>query len=78
MLIGTVNRALCDYGKMNPRANEGVGNPGFEKGQSVVALAFHAAALWRRPQGPGVFQPRCFGYDLGDARVKHPLRAPST
>ncbi|MBT8101780.1 MAG: DUF917 domain-containing protein, partial [Gammaproteobacteria bacterium] len=54
--------------------NEGIGNPDFEKGQSVVVLAFRAAALWRRPEGLAVFQPRYFGYDVDYVPVEDRLQ----
>ncbi|MDH3521139.1 MAG: DUF917 domain-containing protein [Myxococcales bacterium] len=55
---------------------EGIGNPDFSKGQAVAVLAFRAAALWRRPEGLKVFQPRYFGYDIDYVPVETRLRAP--
>ncbi|MDJ0794975.1 MAG: DUF917 domain-containing protein [Woeseiaceae bacterium] len=43
---------------------EGIGNPEFEKGQSVSVLGYRADAIWRRPEGLAVFEPRYFGYDV--------------
>ncbi|MDJ0711551.1 MAG: DUF917 domain-containing protein [Woeseiaceae bacterium] len=43
---------------------EGVGNPEFEKGQSVSVLGYRSDAVWRRPEGLAVFEPRYFGYDI--------------
>jgi DUF917 family protein len=43
---------------------EGIGNPEFEKGHSVSVLGYRSDAVWRRPQGLEVFEPRYFGYDV--------------
>ena len=43
---------------------EGIGNPEFEKGQSVSVLGYRSDAVWRRPEGLAVFEPRYFGYDV--------------
>lgn len=43
---------------------EGLGNPDFERGQAVTALAFRCDPLWRTPAGLEVFSPRYFGYDV--------------
>lgn len=58
---------------IDSRTNEGIGNPEFTKGQSVVVLAFRAAPLWRRPEGLQVFQPRYFGYDIDYIPVEERL-----
>ena len=52
---------------------EGISNPDFEEGQAVSVLAFRAAALWRRPEGLKVFQPRYFGYDIDYIPVEQRL-----
>lgn len=56
------------------RTNEGISNPDFETGQTVVVLAFRAASLWRRPEGLRVFQPRYFGYDIDYVPVETRLQ----
>ncbi len=43
---------------------EGIGNPEFEKGQSVSVLGYRCDPIWRRPEGLAVFEPRYFGYDV--------------
>jgi len=52
---------------------EGIGNPEFMKGQSVSVLGFRANAVWRRPEGLAVFEPRYFGYDVSYVPIEQRL-----
>jgi DUF917 family protein len=51
----------------------GIGNPEFREGQRVAALGFRAPALWRRPAGLAVFEPRYFGYDIDYVPIEERL-----
>ncbi len=53
-LITVIDRQTC----------EGVNNPDFIEGQSVVVLGMKCDPLWRRDAGLEVFHPRYFGYDV--------------
>ncbi len=46
------------------QTGEGVNNPDFIEGQSVVVLGMKCDPLWRRDAGLEVFHPRYFGYDV--------------